>query len=102
MPNEIRPILPQPIEPDGTKKTQKGMTTADGKSFKDILVDSINKVNQMQVEADKAIENLLTGKTDKISEVLSAVKKAELAFNTLMQIRNKLIEAYEEIMRMRI
>jgi flagellar hook-basal body complex protein FliE len=45
---------------------------------------------------------LTTGKTENVAEVFTAVKKAELAFQTLMQIRNKLSDAYEEIKQMRV
>jgi len=65
-------------------------------------MDSINEVNRLQAEAEEARINLATGQTDNVAEVLTAVKKAELAFQTLMQIRNKLLEAYDEIKQMRV
>ena len=75
---------------------------AGGGDFKSLLMDSIKEVNQLQTEADEAMVNLATKKTDNVAEVFTAVKKAELAFNTLMQIRNKLEEAYDEIKQMRV
>ncbi len=79
-----------------------GAQDAAGKSFKDLLMDSINEVNRLQSEADEARINLMTGQTENVAEVFTAVKKAELAFQTLMQIRNKLMEAYDEIKQMRV
>ncbi len=76
--------------------------TEDGQNFKDLLMKSINEVNRLQSEADQATVNLATGETDNVSEVFTAVKKSELAFQTLMQIRNKLMEAYDEIKQMRV
>ena len=76
--------------------------TGDGQDFKSVLMESINEVNRLQAEAEQATTNLATGKTEKVAEVFTAVKKAELAFQTLMQIRNKLMDAYDEIKQMRV
>ena len=55
-----------------------------------------------EINDQVAIEDLTTGKTENVTEVLTAVEKADLAFRQLMQIRNKLIDAYEEINRLRV
>jgi flagellar hook-basal body complex protein FliE len=73
-----------------------------GASFKDVLVDSIQKVNTMQLEADKAVETLFTGGDVNPAEVLTAVQKADLAFRLTMQMRNKLMDVYQEIRDIRI
>jgi len=70
--------------------------------FKNVLMQSIDEVNKLQADADDARMKLTTGKTENVAEVFTAVKKAELAFQTLMQIRNKLSDAYEEIKQMRV
>jgi flagellar hook-basal body complex protein FliE len=75
---------------------------ADGKSFKDVLLDSIREVNSMQQSADKAVEKLATGGDVSPAEVLTAVQKADLAFRMMMQIRNKLLTAYEEVKNIRV
>ena len=74
----------------------------DGKSFKQFLLDSIDQVNRMQVESDEMQQALATGQTDDIVGVMSSVEKADVAFNTLLAVRNKLIESYQETMRMQI
>ncbi|KPK76470.1 MAG: hypothetical protein AMJ79_06610 [Phycisphaerae bacterium SM23_30] len=74
----------------------------DGKDFKSLLMESINEVNRLQAEAETASINLATGKTESVDEVFTAVKKAELAFQTLMQIQRKLLDAYDEIKQMRV
>ncbi len=71
-------------------------------NFKELLLESLDKVNQLQLEAEKATERLATGQTDNVAEVLSAVKKADIAFSLMMQIRNQLMSAYNEIRNMRI
>ena len=73
-----------------------------GPSFKDMLVDSIQQVNTMQLQADQAVETLFTGGEINPAEVLTAVQKADLAFRLTMQMRNKLMEVYQEIKDIRI
>lgn len=73
-----------------------------GKDFRTILVDSLAEVNRLQREADEGVHKLMTGETDNVSEVFSAVNKAGIAFDLLMEVRNKLTKAYEEIQQMRV
>lgn len=78
-------------------------TKADGvASFKDLLVSSIENVNGMQQQADKAVEALFTGEEINPAEVLTAVQKADMAFRMTMQVRNKLMDVYREIQEIRI
>ena len=72
------------------------------RSFTDMLVDSISKVNNLQSEANTAIEKLATGKTKNIHETMLAVERADIAFKTMNQIRSKVIDAYKEVMRMQV
>ncbi len=71
-------------------------------SFSDMLSKSLMEVNSMQVEANKAIQNLASGKSKNIHETMLAVENAEIAFKTMNQIRMKVIEAYKEVMRMQM
>ena len=73
-----------------------------GKDFKTYLLESLDKVNQLQTEADQGVQNLLTGKSDNVAEVFSASRKAGVAFDMLMEIRNKLMDAYSEVKQMRV
>lgn len=75
---------------------------AEGGSFKQLLVDSIQNVNQMQTQADQAVEAMFTGGDVNPAEVLTAVQKADLAFRLTMQMRNKMMEVYQEIKDIRI
>ena len=92
------------IRPEGTHSGNPLAKQGEigGKSFNDILGGKISEVNDMLLNKDRAIEDLATGKTDNISEVLIAVEKADIAFKALMQIRNKLIDAYKEVSRMQV
>jgi flagellar hook-basal body complex protein FliE len=79
-----------------------GAAAVGGSSFKDMLVDSIQQVNSMQLEADQAVETMFTGGEINPAEVLTAVQKADLAFRLTMQMRNKLMEVYQEVKDIRI
>ena len=104
MVEQYNPIQPRQVPPiDPSIKAPTAVPNAGGGSdFKSLLMASIQEVNHLQSQADAARINLATGKTDNVAEVFTAVKKAELAFQTLMQIRNKLIDAYDEIRQMRV
>jgi len=71
-------------------------------SFKDFLLDSIQQVNVMQQDADRAVEKLVAGGDVNPAEVLTAVQKADIAFRMMMQIRNKVVQAYQEVQNIRI
>ena len=73
-----------------------------GRSFKAILAESMAEVNRLQHDADTAITRLQTGGDVDLTQVLVAVEKADLAFKTLMQIRNKLVDAYKQVEQMRL
>jgi flagellar hook-basal body complex protein FliE len=70
--------------------------------FRETLERYIQDVNSLQVEADKAVRNLVTGKMDNFHEVIVAMSEADLSFRLMMQMRNKLVDAYKEIMRMQV
>jgi flagellar hook-basal body complex protein FliE len=73
-----------------------------GPSFKDFLLQSIDEVNSMQQAADRAVEAISTGEDVNPAEVLTAVQKADIAFRMMMQIRNKIVEAYQEVQNIRV
>lgn len=74
----------------------------EGKDFKSVLMESLDQVNKLRQEADVGVEKLMSGESDGIAEVLSASRKAEVAFDLLMEIRNKLLDAYTEIRQIRV
>lgn len=74
---------------------------ADG-DFSKVLLDSIDEVNRLQSEAATATQKFATGQTTNMAEVMVAVQKADVAYSMLMEIKNKLMDAYQEIQQMRI
>lgn len=71
-------------------------------SFKDVLMQNIKQVNDLQQDASAAIEDLQTGKRSDIEGVMIATQKADTAFKMLVAVRNKVQAAYEEIKQMRV
>ena len=69
-------------------------------SFAKTLSGAIDKVNQMKNEADHSIQGLAEGKNVDIHQTMIAMEKASVSFKLLMQTRNKVIDAYKEMMRM--
>jgi flagellar hook-basal body complex protein FliE len=100
--------FPHPVPPVGPVTGGQpgggaaGPAAPEGKDFKSILLESLDEVNRLQGEADKGVQRLLTGETDNVAEVFAAVNKAGIAFDLLMEIRNKLTDAYKEIQQMRV
>ncbi|GAA4424811.1 MULTISPECIES: flagellar hook-basal body complex protein FliE [Bremerella] len=71
-------------------------------SFGKFLLEGIQEVNQMQQDADRAVESLFTGGDVNPAEVLTAVQKADMSFKLMMQVRNKMMQAYAEVKDIRV
>lgn len=71
-------------------------------NFTEILKDALDKVNQMQVESEEYKKILVLGEVDNLHDVTIASEKANVALQVTMSIRNKIVEAYREIMRIQI
>lgn len=86
-----------PVENLGTQGTGKAT-----EGFSDFLSRSIDEVNEMLGAADKSARDLATGKSENLHEAMITMEKAETAFKLLVQVRNKVIDAYQEVMRMQV
>ena len=73
-----------------------------GKSFMSTIIDSIKSVQQTQAEANTKVGQLVSGQDTDLAGVLIAAEKASLEMQFTLQIRNKLLEAYQEIIRMQV
>jgi len=97
-----RTLMPTPSVPKPADQKSEEITGSEAEkpSFSDTLRDSISDVNRLQEQADQAIESLAKGETKDIAQTMVAVEKANISFQLMTQVRNRLIEAYQEIMRM--
>lgn len=71
-------------------------------SFSEMLKQSLDKVNELQLQADRAAQELVAGRNKNIHETMLMMEKADMSFRLMMQVRNKVIDAYREIMRMQV
>ena len=76
--------------------------TPGDKGFTDLLKESIDKANDIQLQADRAAKELAAGRNKNIHETMLLMEKADMSLRLVMQVRNKIIEAYREIMRMQV
>lgn len=79
-----------------------GPERSTGQGFADTLKQAVDQVNRQQQTADRAIAELSTGRQADIHGTMIAMEKASLSFQLLMQVRNKVIGAYETVMRMNV
>ncbi len=96
--NNMRVGLPEDaLQPSLRKETQP----ADGAvPFKDMLKGLVDQVDSMQKAADVSIEGLVTGETKNVHDVVLKMEEAGVAFDLMMKVRDKLLEAYQQVMRM--
>lgn len=93
---QLRDLAPQSTKLGADQSSGK----QSGQSFVDLLKEGIKEVHQSQKIADKKASDVATGKSGELHEVMLSASQAELSFNLMVQIRNKALEAYQDIMRM--
>lgn len=79
-----------------------GSGSVAGESFADSLKQAVHTVDSLQKDADIKMQELATGKSQNIHETMIAAEKADIALKLMVQVRNKIIDAYQEIMRMQV
>ena len=72
------------------------------KSFQNMLKDAITEVNDEQVQGYNAMEGIATGKVTNLQQAVQKVEEAELSMKLALEVKNKAINAYKEIMRMQV
>jgi flagellar hook-basal body complex protein FliE len=95
----IHPALPN-IQPSPVQAENAGAPKSDFLNAIEAAGRYVSKVDDLQQTADASIQDLLTGKNNDITSVVSAVAKADVSFKVLVGVRNKLIEAYKQTMNM--
>ena len=95
-------MLIRPIAPVSTPAIELAATNkvADRPGFAEHLKASVTTANVLQQKSATAQEELATGRNGNIHETLIAMSKADVSFRMIMQVRNKIINAYQEVMRM--
>lgn len=75
---------------------------ASGTSFQDMLSNAIESVDQLNTVSQDNSQALLSGEVDDIAQVMIDSQKAELSLNLVIQVRNKVVDAYNEVMNMQV
>ncbi len=99
--NVIKELNPSSISSGGSSDTSAAGESGNG-SFADALLNSINKVNELQGTANNSAEAIATGKSSNIHQAMIDMEKANDSFELMMQVRNKIITAYNTIMQMQV
>jgi flagellar hook-basal body complex protein FliE len=88
--------------PGASRKPDAGR----GRNFADDLAlalrEQLSEVNSLQTEVDTKAQAVALGQTESVTDVFTAARKAEVAFTMLMEIRNKLVDAYQELQNLRV
>lgn len=88
------------LTPDIGAKTQKA--TESPKGFGEFLRESLQKVDALQKDADAAVSQIAQGEDMGIQEAMVAIEKADVTFKLMMEVRQKILDAYQEVMRMQV
>ncbi len=91
-----------PVVDARTPRAAHAPGSAAGTSFKDVLADAVGEVERLQNDADTAIRQLVSGEVKDITDAMVAIEQADVSFQTMMAVRNKIVAAYEEVMRMQV
>lgn len=93
--SSIRPVSLPEAAPVDTRNSNSG-------GFQSVLEGVIGKVEQSQTKAQNSVESFLNGGNEELHSVALATQRAELEFDLFLQVRNKVVSAYQEIMRMQV
>lgn len=96
----IKPIVAPPMSDVQAPSTPAGQ--GGGGEFLSSLKEAIAKANEIQVEASREVDKLITGESQNVHQTMIALQKADVSFQMMMQVRNKIVSAYEEIQRIQV
>ncbi|MBR2519130.1 MAG: flagellar hook-basal body complex protein FliE [Selenomonadaceae bacterium] len=99
---EITPLEMTPVHMSARSHLGETPVEEPVKSFGEYLVDSLKKVNELELESEHLNAALAAGRIEDVSQVVVASQKAELAIQLTLQLRNRATAAYQEIMRMQV
>ncbi|MFJ8261541.1 flagellar hook-basal body complex protein FliE [Rummeliibacillus sp. NPDC094406] len=93
--------ITQPVQPTLTQTVSQTIPS-NKESFGSVLKNAISAVNDSQIASDKMTDKLVNGEDVELHDVMISAQKANITLNTALQVRNKVVEAYQEIMRMTV
>jgi flagellar hook-basal body complex protein FliE len=93
--SSIAPILPAQID-------KLAPSSSGGTQFRDMLNSAVNQVESSRNQASQSVDRFLSGEGDDLHSTILSVQRADLEFQMMMQVRNKVVSAYQEVMRMQM
>jgi len=98
----MEPITINPITSDLSLSLGRKPVSADTENtrFGALLKDAISTVNDLSQKSDLEIQKIITGESDELHTAVIAMQRADVSFQMMMQVRNKIVQAYQEVLRM--
>jgi flagellar hook-basal body complex protein FliE len=90
------------LDPSKGAASSTGFAPSSGKEFGSVLADAIGRVEQFQQNAQSTIGKFLAGEDEEVHKVALATQEASMTFDLFLQVRNKVVSAYQEVMRMQM
>ena len=100
--NEIKGIQNQIIIPEIKQQETTVVKKDDSISFGDTISNFLDAVNTAQVDAKDSISEIVTGESENLHEAMAKVEEAKISFELILEIRNKLLQSFQEIQRMQV
>jgi flagellar hook-basal body complex protein FliE len=100
--SSLIPSSPEIAAPSLSAPSISNTSNTAGTSFKDIMGGAINEVESSRVSAAKSVDQFLSGNGDDLHSTILASQRADLEFQMFMQVRNKVVSAYQEVMKMQL
>jgi flagellar hook-basal body complex protein FliE len=99
---QVEALQMMPVQMTGESHLGETKSADDKKTFSDYLTGALQETNKLQHKSDALNEALAAGQIDDVSQVVVASEKADIALQLVLQVRNRAVEAYQEIMRMQV
>ena len=100
--NEIKGIQNQVIIPEIKQQETTVVKKDDSISFGDTIGNFLDAVNTAQVDAKDNVAEIVTGESENLHEAMAKVEEAKISFELMLEIRNKLLQSFQEIQRMQV
>ncbi|GAB1536669.1 hypothetical protein ADMFC3_23000 [Geovibrio sp. ADMFC3] len=98
--NNINFLLPNKLDDTASKPAEAKEES--GADFSVLLKDALSSVNDAQLEASEAVQKVLSGETKDIHSTMIALQKADVSLKLMLEVKNKIVEAYQEVMRTQV
>jgi flagellar hook-basal body complex protein FliE len=98
----ISPISPVSIQPIQLPVAAPRPSGASADAFQNILAEAVGRVENYRHTAETAVQRFMTGEDEELHKVAIATQQAEVSLELFLQVKNKVVQAYQEIMRMQI